>query len=114
LSQLKLAGAIDRAVEEGAHIINISGGQLTYAGEAEDLLERSIQSAKKKNVLIVAAAGNDRDPVPGIEQCLHVPAAIPTVLTVGAIDETRHPLNFSCWGPAYDDQGILAPGKDIL
>ena len=105
LSQLGLGTLpLTEPWKKGAHIINISSGQLTYAGESEDLLERAIESAKKKNVLIVAAAGNDRDPTEGIEQCLHVPAAIPTVLTVGAIDESRHPLNFSCWGPAYGEQ----------
>lgn len=104
LSQLDLSRAIEQAVNAGAHIINISGGQLTDFGETESWLEKAVQLCNEKNVLIVAATGND-----GCE-CLHVPASIPTVLAVGAMDEQGKPIDFSNWGT----QGILAPGKDIL
>ncbi|MFB2923771.1 S8 family peptidase [Aerosakkonema funiforme] len=108
LSQLDLARAIEQAVNAGAHIINISGGQLTDEGEAEGWLKRSVQLCQDNNVLIVAAAGNDGC------ACLHVPAALPTVLAVGAMDDKGQPLGFSNWGETYQQQGILAPGKDIL
>ncbi|MGK7875846.1 MAG: PatA/PatG family cyanobactin maturation protease [Xenococcaceae cyanobacterium] len=108
LSQLDLSRAIEQAVNAGAHIINISGGQLTDYGEVEDWLERAVQLCKNNNVLIVAAAGND-----GCD-CLHVPAAIPTVLAVGATDEQGQPLEMSNWGQTYQNQGILAPGENIL
>jgi cyanobactin maturation PatA/PatG family protease len=55
----------------------------------------------------VAAAGND-----GCD-CLHVPAALPTVLAVGAMDDEGRPLDFSNWGENYQIQGVLAPGKEI-
>ena len=55
LSQLDLARAIEQAVNAGAHIINISGGQLTDEGEAVGWLKRSVQLCQEKNVLIVAA-----------------------------------------------------------
>ena len=114
VSQLSLSAAICKAVELGAHIVNISSGQLTYAGEFEDLLVHAIEAAHKKNVLIVAAAGNDRDPERNRFECLHVPAALPTVLTAGAMDENGYPLDCSCWAPAYQAQGVLALGKDVL
>jgi cyanobactin maturation PatA/PatG family protease len=107
-SQLDLARAIFQAVEHGAHVINISGGQLTPSGEPEPLLAKAVQACADNNVLIVAAAGND-----GCE-CLHVPAAVDSVLTVGAMDERGEPLEISNWGQAYQTQGILAPGKNIL
>jgi subtilisin family serine protease len=44
---------------------------------------------------------------------LHVPAALPSVLVVGAQDEQGVPLAFSNWGPAYQLQGLLAPGAHI-
>jgi hypothetical protein len=113
ISQLSLSEAISKAVEHGAHVINVSSGQLTYFGESEDLLEHAVQAARKKNVLIVAAAGNDRDPSRYRYECLHVPAALPSVLTVGAMDDDGHPLDFSCCGPAYRPQGVLALGKDV-
>ena len=108
VSQLDLARAIEQAVNAGAHIINISGGQLTDEGEAEGWLKRSVQLCQDNNVLLVAAAGNDGC------ACLHVPAALPTVLAVGAMDDRGQPLAFSNWGENYQQQGILAPGKDIL
>jgi cyanobactin maturation PatA/PatG family protease len=107
-SQLDLARAILQAVERGAHIVNISGGQLTPGGAPEPVLERAIQVCADRNVLIVAAAGND-----GCE-CLHVPAASASVLPVGAMNAQGEPLDISNWGHGYRSKGILAPGENIV
>jgi cyanobactin maturation PatA/PatG family protease len=107
-SQLDLARAILMAIENGANVINISGGQLVPTGEPEPILAHAIESAFRRNCLIVAAAGND-----GCE-CLHVPAAAPTFLAVGAMDRSGDPVMSSNWGPVYRDQGLLAPGVDVL
>jgi cyanobactin maturation PatA/PatG family protease len=108
LSQLDLARAIEQAAENGAQVINISGGSLSDIGEAEDWLVRAVEMCADRNILIVAAAGND-----GCD-CLNVPAALPAVLAVGATDARGHPLDFSNWGETYQSQGILAPGENIL
>lgn len=108
LSQLDLARSIEQAAENGAQIISISGGALTDVGEAEDWLDRAVRMCGERNILIVAAAGND-----GCD-CLNVPAALPSVLAVGATDARGHPLDFSNWGETYQNQGILAPGENIL
>lgn len=107
LAQLDLARAIERAVEAGAHVINVSGGELSPTGEPDDLLRRALQRCAESNVAVVAAAGND-----GCE-CLHVPAAFPTVLAVGAADHLGRPLTNSNWGTAYRQNAIHAPGADI-
>lgn len=107
-SQLDLARAILLAVENGAHIINISGGQLAKSREPHPVLAQAIDSCVRQNVLIVAAAGNDGC------ACLHIPAAASSVLAVGAMDEQGRPLPSSNWGSAYRSQGILAPGSGIL
>jgi len=107
-SQLDLARAITQAVEHGANVINISGGQMTQSGQADPLLVRAVQLCAENNVLIVAAAGNDGC------HCLHLPAALPTVLAVGAMDAQGLPLDFSNWGAAYQKQGILALGENVL
>src|SRR5262249_19552060 len=107
-SQLDLARAILLAVENGAQVINISGGQLVPSGEPEPILAQAIESCQRHGVLIVAAAGND-----GCE-CMHVPAAVPTVLAVGAMDGDGNPLMSSNWGAVYRNHGILAPGMDVL
>jgi cyanobactin maturation PatA/PatG family protease len=107
-SQFDLARAITQAVEQGANVINISGGQLAAAAESDQLLANAVRLCQENNVLIVAAAGND-----GCD-CLHVPAALESVLAVGAMDGQGNPIGFSNWGDAYQSQGILALGENIL
>ena len=107
-SQLDLARAIMQAVQGGAQIINISGGELSPSGTAHPLLADAVRNCATNGVLIVAAAGNE-----GCE-CLHVPGALPSVLAVGAMDSQGLPLGFSNWGEGYQIQGILAPGENIL
>ncbi len=107
-SQLNLARAITQAVEQGANVINISGGQLAASAESDPLLANAVRLCRENNVLIVAAAGND-----GCD-CLHIPAALESVLAVGAMDAQGNPIGFSNWGKAYQSQGILALGENIL
>jgi cyanobactin maturation PatA/PatG family protease len=106
-TQLDLARAISRAAEEGAHVINVSGGQLAQSDEPEPLLANVLADCAKRNILIVAAAGND-----GCE-CLQIPAAAASVLSVGAMDANGDPLPISNWGLAYQQRGVLAPGEHI-
>jgi subtilisin family serine protease len=107
-SQIDLARAITQVVEQGANIINISGGQLAASAESDQLLAYAVRLCQENNVLMVAAAGND-----GCD-CLHVPAALESVLAVGAMDAQGNPIGFSNWGEAYQNQGILALGENIL
>jgi cyanobactin maturation PatA/PatG family protease len=107
-SQLEIARGIEVAAEAGAHVINVSGGQLSPRGDAHDPLARAIEHCRENNVLVVAAAGNNGC------FCNHVPAALQPVLAVGALDDDGQPLAMSNWGPAYRGHGILAPGANIL
>ncbi|MET9894444.1 S8 family serine peptidase [Streptomyces sp. NPDC006465] len=107
VSQLDLARAIERAVEEGAHVINISGGERTVDGQAESILERALRRCEENGVLVVAAVGND-----GCD-CLQVPAAVPSVVAVGAHGPRGEPLASNNWGAAHRTNGVLAPGQDI-
>jgi cyanobactin maturation PatA/PatG family protease len=106
-TQLDLARAISRAAQEGAHVINVSGGQPSHSDEPEPLLANVLIDCARRNILVVAAAGND-----GCE-CLHIPAAAASVLSVGAMDANGDPSPISNWGPAYQERGILAPGEHI-
>ena len=107
-SQLDLARAIQDSVQEGAQIINISGGEFSPSGTAHPILSDTIRQAAESGVLIIAATGNE-----GCE-CLHVPGALPLVLPVGAMSWGGNPLEFSNWGETYQTRGILAPGENIL
>jgi hypothetical protein len=107
LSQLDLARAIEQAVLEGAHIINVSGGEKTPNGEPDPILARALNLCEQSNVLVVAATGND-----GCD-CVHVPAALVPALAVGAMDRTGVPVASSNYGKQYGDNGVLAPGERI-
>ncbi|MER6563889.1 S8 family serine peptidase [Streptomyces sp. NPDC001027] len=105
--QMDLARAIEQAVQAGAHIINISGGERTPDGHPDSMLERALRLCEERGVLVVAAVGND-----GCD-CLQAPAAAPSVLAVGASGIDGRPLDINNWGGAYRRNGVLAPGQDI-
>jgi len=107
LSQLDLARAIERAVSEGANVVNVSGGQLVEHGQPDPLLARAVDLCEKSGVVVVAATGNDSC------DCVHVPAALPTVLAVGALARNGTPVSSSNFGGAYTSHGVLAPGEQI-
>ncbi len=105
--QEALARAIDIAVERGADVINISAGQFEPSGTAELVLADAARRAREAGVIILAAAGND-----GCD-CLHVPAALPDVIAVGALDRAGTPLDISNWGDGYQGHAVMAPGEAI-
>ena len=105
-SQIDLARAIEAAVDEGADIINLSGGQFVDAPLAQDHLERAVQKCIDNDVLLIAAAGNDGCP------CLHVPASLDGVIAVGSRGEDQA-SEFSNHHELYQRNGITAPGEHI-
>ncbi len=107
-SQLDLARALLQAVQLGVHLINLSSGQFAPSGAAHPLLANAVRECARQGILIIAAAGNE-----GCD-CLHVPAALETVLAVGAMDAHGEPLPFSNWGTVYQRQGLVAPGQDLI
>jgi len=106
-SQLDLARALLLAAELGADVINVSGGEFTPSGAAHPILANAIQDCVRRGILIVAAAGNE-----GCD-CLHIPAAVPGVLAVGAMTVVGEPLPSSNWGSQYRRAGLLAPGANL-
>jgi subtilisin family serine protease len=106
-AQLDLARALLLAAEQGADVINVSGGEFTPSGEAHPILAGAVRRCAGRGILIVAAAGNE-----GCE-CLHVPAALPGVLAVGAMTLDGEPLESSNWGRGYRSTGLLAPGANL-
>ncbi len=105
-SQIDLARAIEAAVDEGADIINLSGGQFVDAPLAQDYLERAVQKCIDNDVLLIAAAGNDGCP------CLHVPASLDGVIAVGSLGDAAA-STFSNHHEVYQRNGITAPGEHI-
>ena len=106
-SQMDLARAISLARGEGARILNISGGEAAPEGVADPFLLDAIRKCRDCDVVIVAAVGNNGDPLP------NVPACLDGVLAVGAADKDGLPLGFSNWDARRKISGLLAPGVDI-
>jgi hypothetical protein len=104
-STLDLARAIERAIERGADVINVSGGVRGSASDADPYLRRALLEAESRGVLVVAAVGNEGAPA------ANLPAAFSTVLAVGAMGADGLPLSFSSWGEDYRSHGVLAPGE---
>lgn len=107
-SQLDLGRALGLAIQHGANIINVSGGQFAPSGEAHPILANAVAACIDAGILVVAAVGNDGCP------CVHIPSALPSVLAVGATSGDGSPAAFSNWGSRYQTQGILAPGEEVL
>jgi subtilisin family serine protease len=98
--------AIYYAVDNGARIINYSGGGILRSAQEE----AALAWAAHKGVLVVAAAGNE-----GLNSdFFHFYPAdyeLPNILSVAALDRAGQLLNVSNFGPSTVD--IAAPGKNI-
>lgn len=89
------------AANNGAKIINISAGIISEDKE----LFRAIKYAEDKNVIIIAAAGNE-----GFTDKINYPAAFSDVISVGAVDSEQIKLPNSNSGPSID---VVAIGNKI-
>jgi hypothetical protein len=93
-----LAG-LDAASRRGRGIVNFSGGFIGYSA----LLQQAVDRALRRGVIVVAAVGNDRES----GSRAFVPASLPHVLTVGAVNQHNHVAFFSSRSRALD---LVAPG----
>ncbi len=99
-STYAVAQGIIWATDHGARVINLSLGNYAEA----QFLHDAIQYAYDRDVVLVAATGNDHTESPGY------PAAYDEVLAVGATDVNGQLAQFSNYG-AYVD--VSAPGVSI-
>ncbi|QVL33731.1 S8 family serine peptidase [Telmatocola sphagniphila] len=106
-NQVRLAQAIAAARDAGAQVINISGGMFAPSSQVDPLLAEVIEDCARRNTLIVAAVGNDGC------ACPHIPAALNSVLAVGALDALGQPLPSSNWDSSYRYHGVVALGHHL-
>ncbi|MES2962873.1 MAG: S8 family peptidase [Bdellovibrionota bacterium] len=99
--------AIYYAVNNGAKIINYSGGGVN----ASQLEFEALRYAARHGVLVIAAAGNEKS---NSDRHAYFPADydLPNILSVTAINPSGRILPSSNWGERTVD--IAAPGEDIL
>ncbi len=102
-----LTAAIEAAVAAGADIINISQ-DTTQPVPADSRLAQAVREARRKNIVVVASAGND-----GVDGRLKktYPASYPGVLAVASSDRNNERAAFSQSG---DFIGVAAPGVDMV
>jgi uncharacterized repeat protein (TIGR02543 family) len=94
---------LNYAVENGAHIVNMSFGS-AYSGGSNALEQNAIASAVARGVTIVCSAGNAHDNHAGY------PAAYPESLAIAALGENGLLASYSNTGPEID---VAAPGSLI-
>ncbi len=98
---LSIARAIRYAADRNVDVINLSLGSL----DEDSYLREAIQYAMERDVIIVAASGND-----GCD-CISYPARYPEVVAVGALNNNDKVATFSSYGSNLD---IIAPGSGML
>lgn len=98
-----LAQAVTWAVDSGASVINMSLGAPWELGAA---YLAALQYAEARNVVVVAANGNE-----GPNAAAQYPAAYPEVVAVTAVDSNKVEAEFAQRGHHID---IAAPGVGIL
>lgn len=100
-TNLAVARGINWGIEQKVHVMNLSlGGE--FLTKAENM---AIEAAERAGIVVVAASGNDG--VPRVS----FPAALPSVIAVGAIGQELSKADFSQWGPQLD---VVAPGVQVL
>ncbi|WP_281888181.1 S8 family peptidase [Paenibacillus sp. YYML68] len=99
-STYAVAQGIIWAVDHGAKVINMSLGNYADA----EFLHDAIRYAYDRDVVLIAASGNDNTERPGF------PAAYPEVFAVAATDPNNSRATFSNYGTYID---VAAPGVSI-
>jgi hypothetical protein len=93
--------SIEYAIAQGARVINMS-----FAGARDPVIARSLAQARRKGIVLVAAAGNAGADSPPL-----YPAADPNVIAVSATDVDDRLLDVANRGRQI---ALSAPGVDVL
>jgi thermitase len=96
-----LSSGIVQAVDAGVKVINISLGST----QGSPVLDQAVAYAISRGAVIIAAAGNEQ------ANMLSYPAALPGVVSVGAVDASGRQAWFSNSGQGLS---LVAPGVGIV
>jgi subtilisin family serine protease len=100
LEEDDVAAAIVYAVQNGAHVINMSFGDIVVSPVLRDV----IRFAHARGLVLVASAGNSATSKP------HYPSGFAETISVGATNKTDQLAGFSNYGATID---LTAPGLEI-
>lgn len=110
-SELEIGQALLRAAQDGADVINLSMGHQSQddipsvALSAAMALVQRLEEDEAREIVVVASAGNFGDARPTW------PAALPSVVAVGAVGPDLRPLPWASHGPWVD---VAAVGQGVL
>lgn len=94
--------AVQQCIDMGADVINMSLGSTLMSDFARDLYTSAVED---HDIILIAAAGNNGD------QTKNYPASHPSVISVGATDESGKRF----FSSVHNDQvELVAPGHEIL
>lgn len=100
-SNVSIASGINWGIQENVDVISMSlGGMMSTPAERS-----AVAAADAAGITIVAASGNSGTPQ------VSYPAALPSVIAVGAVDNTLVKADFSQWGP---ELAVVAPGVNVI
>ena len=101
-----IADGIYYAVNNGAHVINMSlGTNARYNLRNDPVMDPALDYAYNSGATVVCASGND-----GNRKNVSYPAIYPTTIAVGAVDFSETVTRYSNKGDGLD---IVAPGGDL-
>jgi subtilisin family serine protease len=104
-----LVDAIYYAIDNNANVINMSLGSVNSFIGTDLLFQQAVQAANQQNIILVAAAGNEK-----INFDLYniIPASFSEVIAVSAVDQNNlFDSRYSNYGRSTD---LAAPGTNIL
>lgn len=100
-SNVAIAQGINWGITQKVDVISMSlGGMWSTPAERD-----AVTKADQAGITVVAASGNSGTPR------VSYPAALPTVIAVGAIAEDLKKADFSQWGP---ELAVVAPGVAVV
>lgn len=116
--------AVDRAIEEGMHIINMSFAYYAAAGEKQQSstlsltsqksapLQIAIDIAAQHGILVLAASGNNsQNNDTANSPALPASFPCPNIISIASGNCNQQLSSFSNWGPQTVD--IVAPGENL-
>ena len=103
-----LSTAANKCKTAGANVISMSLGGPNYSA-AENT---TFSNLAKAGILLIAAAGNDgADPDPAKQVAVSYPAGYTSVISVGAVDESKNWASFSQYNSKVE---LAGPGVNVL
>lgn len=99
-SSIAIVQGVNWGIDQHVQVMSLSLSGPGATAAEQDAFGR----AEQANIVVVAASGNESKATVGF------PAALPSVLAVGAVDSTKTRASFSNYGP---ELGVVAPGVNV-